>query len=194
MKFHPSLSVIRDEHDALAAMLKSMHLLVQMGPGNDPARFFETLRAMLFYIDQYPERLHHPKETGLLFPKVVAKAPSVQATVDRLDREHGKGEAAVRDLQHLLQGWEFLGESHRADFVAAFDRYVVFYRDHMRLEESEILPAAEQHLSEAEWDELDLAFAQNQDPLTGKHPAPELYAALFKRIVDHAPEPIGFGT
>ena len=194
MKFHESLRIIRDEHDALAAMLKSLHLLVRMGPGNDPARFFDTLRAMLYYIDQYPERLHHPKETGLLLPKVLARVPSVQAAVDRLDREHAKGEAAVRELQHLLLGWEFLGESRRAEFVEAFDRYVVFYRDHMRLEESEILPAAEQHLSEEEWDDLDRAFAENQDPLTGKHPAPELYAALFKRIVDHAPEPIGLGV
>jgi hemerythrin-like domain-containing protein len=194
MKFHESLRIIRDEHDALAAMLKSMRLLVGMGPRSDPARFFETLRAMLYYIDQYPERLHHPKETGLLFPKVVARVPTVQAAVERLDREHAKGEAAVRELQHLVQGWEFLGEARRADFVEAFDRYVVFYRDHMRIEESEILPAAEQHLSEEEWDELDRAFAQNQDPLTGKHRPPEPYAALFKRIVDHAPEPIGFGA
>lgn len=194
MNVHESLRIICEEHDALAAMLKSMHMLVGMGPGNDPARFFETLRAMLYYIDQYPERLHHPKESELLFPKVVAKAPAVRAAVDRLDREHAKGEAAVRELQHLVQGWEFLGESRRAEFVDAFDRYLVFYRDHMRLEEAEILPAAVQHLSEAEWDELDRAFAQNQDPLTGRHPAPELYAALFKRIVDHAPEPIGLGA
>lgn len=168
-------------------------MLVQTGPAGDPARFFDILRAMLYYIDEYPERLHHPKETELLFPRVLAKVPSLQAAIDRLDREHAKGEAAVRELQHLLMGWEFLGESRRDDFVAALGRYAAFYREHMRLEESEILPAAERSLSAQEWAELDQAFAQNQDPLTGRHPPPELYAALFKCIVDRAPKPLGFG-
>jgi len=193
MSVHESLSIIRDEHQALAAMLRSLQMLVRIGPESDPARFFVTVRAMLYYIDEYPERLHHPKETELLFPKVLAKVPSVQPAIERLDREHAKGEAAVRELQHLLMGWEFLGDTRREDFVEALERYVAFYSDHMRLEESEILPAAEQHLSDDEWADLDRAFAANQDPLTGKHPPSELYAALFKRIIDHAPEPFGFG-
>jgi hemerythrin-like domain-containing protein len=28
-----------------------------------------VLRSMMFHIDEFPERLHHPKETELLFPK-----------------------------------------------------------------------------------------------------------------------------
>lgn len=194
MSSHESLRVIMDEHNALTAMLKSLHMLVHKGPGSDPVRFFETSRAMLCYIDEFPERLHHPKETGLLFPKVVAKVPSVKAAVERLDREHAKGEAAVRELQHLLTGWEFLGDSRREIFVATLDRYIVFYGEHMKIEESEILPAAEKHLSEVDWADLNRAFAENQDPMTGRYTAPDLYAALFRRIVDHAPEPIGFGA
>jgi hemerythrin-like domain-containing protein len=188
------LNIIRDEHRALAAMLNTLKMLVRVGPREDPARFFGTTRAMLYYIDEYPERLHHPKETELLFPRVLAKVPSLREAIARLDREHGRGEAAVRHLQYLLMGWEFLGESRRDEFVTALDKYVAFYSAHMRLEESEILSAAEQHLSDEEWADLDRAFAENQDPLTGKHPPSELYAALFKRILDHAPEPFGFGA
>ena len=85
---HRSLEIIRDEHSSLAAMLQSMRMLVDRGPGDDPKNFFDVLRAMLFYIDEFPERLHHPKETELLFPRVAAAAPEVGVAIARLDRDH----------------------------------------------------------------------------------------------------------
>lgn len=194
MNVRQSLNIIRDEHRALTAMLRTLEMLVRVGPSEDPARFFATTRAMLYYIDTYPERLHHPKETKLLFPRVLAKVPALREAVSQLDLEHERGEAAVRHLQYLLMGWEFLGDSQRDEFVSALGRYVAFYNAHMRLEEAEVLAAAEQHLSDEEWQDLDRAFAENQDPLTGKHSPPVLFAALFKRILDHAPKPFGFGA
>src|SRR3990167_8730844 len=101
-----SLQTIKDEHAALAAMLQSLLLMLDRGPGDEPERFFDVLRAMLFYIDEFPERLHHPKESDLLFPRVVRLAPSVMEAVQRLERDHMNGEKAVRELQHLLLAWE----------------------------------------------------------------------------------------
>src|SRR3990167_4051125 len=101
-----SLRIIHDEHEALSAMLRSIGLMLDRGPGNEPERFFNVLRAMLFYIDEFPERLHHPKESDLLFPRVVRLAPSVMEAVQRLERDHMNGEKAVRELQHLLLAWE----------------------------------------------------------------------------------------
>ena len=191
---HRSLEIIRDEHSSLAAMLQSMRMLVDRGPGDDPKTFFDVLRAMLFYIDEFPERLHHPKETELLFPIVAAVAPNVDVAIARLDRDHEYTERAVRDIQHLLLGWELIGEARRQQFVDAFTRYVNLYLSHMQLEEQEILPAAEKYLSEADWKVLDEAFEQNCDPLTGKYKPDAAYEALFTRIVMKAPAPIGLGA
>jgi hemerythrin-like domain-containing protein len=190
---HTSLTIIRDEHSSLAAMLQSMRLLVERGPGDHPERFFDVLRAMLFYIDEFPERLHHPKESELLFPRVARKAPAVAETIERLERDHQSGERLVRELQHLLLAWELLGESRRAAFTEAFRKYVDFYLEHMRSEEQVILPEAEQQFSDADWAELDAAFEQNRDPLTGKYPPDPAYERLFTRIVMKAPAPIGLG-
>lgn len=188
-----TLRVIRDEHMALSAMLQSLHLLVQQGPGDDAKRFFDALRAMLFYIDEFPERLHHPKESDLLFPRVVRVAPKTMAAIERLEQDHMRGEASVREMQHLLLAWELLGDSRRQAFVDAYDRYMHFYLEHMRLEEHEILPEAERSLSAEDWRELDEAFGANRDPLTGKYPATPEYERLFQRIVHDAPAPIGLG-
>ena len=193
MPRHSALQIIRDEHASLAAMLQSMRMMVQRGPADDRRHFFEVVRAMLFYIDEFPERLHHPKESNLLFPKVVKAAPKVLGAIDKLERDHMYSEKAARDLQHLLLSWELLGPSRRAAFEEAFKKYVDFYLDHMNLEESVILPEAERCLSDEDWRELDAAFAENADPLTGHYPPTAEYEKLFSMIVARAPAPIGLG-
>ena len=99
---HTSLQIIRDEHASLAAMLQSMRMMVDRGPADNAENFFDVMRAMLFYIDEFPERLHHPKESNLLFPRVAKAVPQVMGTVDRLERDHMHSEKSVRDVQHLL--------------------------------------------------------------------------------------------
>jgi hemerythrin-like domain-containing protein len=188
-----TLSVIRDEHQALSALLQSLAMLVRQGPGDDAARFFDSVRAMLFYIDEFPERIHHPKESERLFPRLALRSPQTRPAIARLDQDHQRGEAAVRELQHLLLAWELLGEGRRAAFTQALTRYVGFYLEHMRIEEHEILPAAEATLSAQDWSELDQAFGANRDPLTGRHPPTVQYEKLFQRIAREAPAPIGLG-
>ena len=191
---HESLRIIRDEHAALTSMLRSLSMMVTQGPGNEPEQYFDVVRAMLFYVDEFPERLHHPKESNLLFPKVVRVAPGTTEAVKRLEQDHMRSEGAVRELQHHLLAWELLGESRREKFETTTKSYIASYLEHMRLEETAILPEAERSLDAADWKELDAAFASNCDPLTGKYPRDPLYDRLFTKIVMSAPEPIGLGS
>jgi hemerythrin-like domain-containing protein len=193
MQRQSALQTIRDEHASLAAMLQSMRLMVEKGPSDDHRQFFNVLRAMLFYIDEFPERLHHPKESNLLFPKVVMLAPKVMGAVDKLERDHMRSEKAARDLQHLLLAWELLGPGRRAAFEEAVGHYIDAYLEHMNLEENVILPEAERCFSDEDWQLLNEAFAENADPLTGQYRPTEAYERLFSLIVTRAPSPIGLG-
>ena len=190
---HRSLQIIRVEHASLAIMLRSKRKLVETGPGDDSPQFFDVLRGMLFYIDEFPERQHHPKESNLLFPRVLQVAPHLEELVQRLERDHVSGEKAVRELQHLLLAWELLGESRRPAFVEQCMRYVAFLKEHMYLEETVILPEAEKCLSEADWKALDSAFEQNRDPLSGRYPPNPAYDRLFTRIVMQTGSASGWG-
>jgi hemerythrin-like domain-containing protein len=189
---HACLTVIRAEHMALAAVLRTLSMLLARCRAQGTLPDFAVLRAMLFYVDEFPERLHHPKETALLFPRLCARSAAARGVVERLDREHDTGEARIRELQHALLAFEVMGESRRAPFETAVGHYVAFYLAHMRVEESELLPLAEQVLLPEDWAELDAAFARNRDPLTGHPVAPE-YEALFSRIVRIVPAPLGLG-
>lgn len=184
-----SLRTIREEHTSLSAVLRALAAMQERGPGDDsPAVFFDVMRAMLFYIDEFTERQHHPKETQLLFPRLVLHAPDTAALVARLDAEHASGRIAVRELQHLLLGWELLGEPRRVPFAHALVAYVAFYREHLRLEDTVLLPAAQELLSDEEWRDIDAAFASNRDPLGPQGvPRDPTYDRLFTRIALRVP-------
>lgn len=181
-----TLQIIREEHAALAAVLRGMqnHVIDRRRQGVAPD--FTALRAMLFYIDEFPEQRHHRKESAVLFPKLRARTPLARHLLDRLDDEHARGERNVRDLQHALLAFEMLGESRADAFERAVDLHTAFYLEHMALEERNVLPLAQEVLSPEDWGELDSAFEENRDPLTGHVPEPA-YCSLFARLATVLP-------
>jgi hemerythrin-like domain-containing protein len=187
-----ALQIIRDEHSTLAAILRSLLQMLRRGPGDEPEKFFDVVRAMLFYIDEFPEKRHHPKESELLFPMLLRVAAELEAVVDALEAEHERGQHRVRELQHQLLAWELLGEGHRQAFESATTEYVTFYLNHMKVEETKLLPVAELRLRDTDRAELDAAFRTNRDPL-GPDGRQAVYERLFTRIVMSAPAPIGVG-
>jgi hemerythrin-like domain-containing protein len=189
---HVTLRILHEEHAAVAAMLRSILLLLAHHRQQGSLPDFAALRAMLFYVDEFPEKRHHRKESELLFPKLRARSPLARDVLDRLDADHANGERSIRDLEHALLGFEMMGEPRRAAFEQAAQRYVDFYLAHMGIEEQDILPLAARVLTAEDWAELDSAFSANRDPLTGFEPEAE-YRALFTRIVNAVPAPIGLG-
>ena len=179
-----SLATLRAEHVALQRVLRGATALVADARARRREPDFALLRAMLFYLAEFPERHHHRKESALLFPRLRARTPLARHVLDHLDEDHLRGEARIRELAHALAAFEVLGESRRDAFEAALAQYVAFYRAHVALEEDEIFPLAERVLLAADWDELDAEFQVDRDPLTGAD-AQAPYARLAARLRAH---------
>ncbi len=114
-----------------------------------------------------------------------------------LDCDHSRSQQAVRELQHELLGLEMMSDSgdaasRRERFEASMTSYIASYLEHIRIEESVVLPLAERVLTTADWAELDAAFMQNRDPLT-RRDGNDAYRPLFKRILMTLAAPIGLG-
>ncbi|QXL83641.1 hemerythrin domain-containing protein [Comamonas sp. NLF-1-9] len=186
-----ALRIICEEHFSIAAVLRSLRMMLKRGPEDDAPAFFDAMRAMLFYIDEVPEQDHHPKESRFLFAPLLERAPEHVPLLERLEREHVNGERTVRELQHQLLAWELMGEGRRAAFTQALNSYITFYLEHMRLEETLILPAAIKVLTAQDWARIDEAFMANQDPLAGDADRSPEHERLFQRIVHCTPSPIG---
>jgi len=189
---HPALRIVREEHERLAAIVHGMRYLLRTVEERGAEPNLKVFRAMLLYISEYPERLHHPKEDLYLFAPLRRHTSQYDPTVFELEAQHVQGEALVRKLEHLLARYEFGGAAEFAPFREQVGLYADFYFRHMRLEEEIIFPALRGHLSEEEWKEADQAFSANDDPLAGKE-LKESFERLFTLIVSITPAPIGLG-
>jgi hemerythrin-like domain-containing protein len=187
-----ALKIVHEEHQALGAMLQTLRILSSRLRADAKAEDFALVRAILFYIDEFPEKRHHANESNVLFPRLRARSPEAAAVLDRLDKEHAHSQASVRELEHLLLAFEQMGESRHKAFSDALEHFIEFYAHHMQVEEKEVLPLADRLLNGDDWDAVNAAFEEHRDPLSGHKPS-EDYQALFEKILEHAPAPIGLG-
>ena len=187
-----ALNIIRDEHRSIAAVLHGMqHLVRQIGERKtkiDP----KVLRAMLYYLDTFTERMHHPKEDRFLFRPLRRRGPGPDALIAELERDHAEGSASLRRVEQCLIRYEEGGDKEFPEFAREVHRFVNGYWDHMRKEEEHVFPLAEKLLSAADWTAIDRAFGENADPLERSRDEKD-FRKLFSRIVSLAPPPIGVG-
>lgn len=187
-----ALRIVREEHERLAAVVHGMRHLARAMEEEGLRPDLKVLRAMLLYISEYPERLHHPKEDRFLFAPLRDHTHLHDAVLVELEVQHAQGEAMVRRLAHALARHEFGGPVELAYFVQQVKRYADFYSRHMRLEEEVIFPALREHLTEQEWQEAGEAFASNRDPLAGLDLKQD-FERLYTTIVSITPAPWGLG-
>ena len=187
-----AIRIIHDEHRSLAAVLHGMLYLVRDTRLRASAPRFDVLGAMVYYIDAFPERFHHPKEDAYLFKFLRMRNPEAGPLVTQLESEHRAGAEKIRLLEQALERYEYGGAREFPGFAEAVQAYAAFHWDHMRTEEDKLLPLARLHLTTADWAEIDSAFLGHTDALFGPAAGGE-YDALFRRIVNLAPPPIGVG-
>ena len=182
--------IIEEEHRSLAAMLYGMLYIVReiRYVGIEPD--FVLLEAMVHYVDTFLEQLHHPKEDAYLFKLLGSRYPGAAPLLDRLKQEHESGSVKLRELRQALTRYQHGGHAQFPEFAALVADFAAFHWEHMRLEENDLLPLAERHLTDADWDVIDAAFVGHTDPLLGAEQSDE-YRDLFRRIVNLAPPPIG---
>jgi hypothetical protein len=70
-----AIRIIHDEHRAIAAILHGMLYLIREIRDRGAKPNFDLFGAMIYYIDAFPERLHHPKEDMYLFRVLRTRHP-----------------------------------------------------------------------------------------------------------------------
>lgn len=186
-----AIAIIEDEHRAITAVIEGLrHVLGEVRAGTMQPDA-TLLAAMFRYIEEFPERLHHPKEDDFLFERLRARRPELAPVLDALHREHAIGRERFGDLKRLYERYIADPATIHA-FADAVDRYADFHWKHMRREEDEVMPAAAQALTADDWARIDAAFASNSDPIVGVASRKE-FRELFRRLVALLPPPYGVG-
>lgn len=188
---HKAIRIIRDEHRSISAVLSGLRELARMAQDARTHPEFEIFHAMILYINEFPERLHHPKEDQYLFARLVERDPLERPLVDALQAEHVLGAQLVRDLERALLRFESAWPAGIGEFSAAIEKYAQFHWRHMSREENEALPLAQAALTAQDWEVIANAFAGNEDPIAELREKD--FERLYQRIVSLAPAPVGVG-
>ena len=185
-----TIDIIHDEHRALASVLQALRFVVGEIRSGKLQPDFRLLAAMVDYITQVPDKVHHPKEDKYFFPALRARSAEAAALIDFLEQQHAEGYRMTAKLQQALIHYQSVGAAGFAAFDELVQAYLDFNWTHLNREESELLPLARKALSAEDWKELDAAFSANFDPYAG---AEGEFADLFHRIVNMTPAPYGLG-
>jgi nucleotide-binding universal stress UspA family protein/hemerythrin-like domain-containing protein len=185
-----AIGIIRDEHRSLAAVMHAwtgaLAQARQASTGADPV----LMAAIVRYVQQFPLKLHHPKEEEHLFRRLRERTTSCHAELDELARQHERDEQLVAALAQQVEALAAADADGRVALTRTLEAdvagYARFLWDHMGREEGVILPAAHRHLLAEDWATIDAAFADNRDPNFGGD-ADKEYRQLFSRIVNLKP-------
>ncbi len=181
-----AIQVILNEHAQLSAVIGGMLRFVERIEGRERVPGIMVLRAMLYYIREYPEQVHHPKEDYYLFAPLSGRSSELDAVLGTLKSQHAEDEKLVRALEDALTRYELKGEPAFPELRDRVRAFADFYFGHMRLEEEVVLPAAQRLLSKADWEKIDAGFGANRDPFEGSELEDDL-ECLFEMIVEILP-------
>jgi nucleotide-binding universal stress UspA family protein/hemerythrin-like domain-containing protein len=180
-----AIGIIRDEHRSLAAVLHAslerLKSAIAEGARPDP----DLMRTIVYYIKTFMLALHHPKEEEYLFSKLSQRTPQFDPELDELKRQHARDNELVDELSATVERY-IDGATRLEEVDQVLNRYAKFAWEHMGREEGVILPAAQRHLTEEDWSEINDAFQKNRDPRFGGKAEVE-FKHLFSRIVNLAP-------
>jgi hemerythrin-like domain-containing protein len=184
-----AIRLIKDEHRSLAAVLRAAEYVVGKAVSTGKPPDFALLRAMLYYLREFPERRHHPNEDRVLFARIKATTHEADAAIAELEDEHQRGDEMLRGLTIALDNWES-GAADGRLFAEMLSGYASFYWAHMEKEETRVLPVAQDVLSNQDWREIHAVFEAHEDPMFGEDIAND-FRNLFSRIIRLAPPPAG---
>ena len=187
-----ALSIIRNEHRTLAAVVSALeHVATDMAAGK-LSPDYKLLWSIMYYIEEFPERLHHPKEDGVLFPRL--RSHGIDETLDDLGRQHVSSRPHLDALKNILGHMQADIPGAVAEFAEKVSTYASFHWQHMNQEETIVLPKAMEVFSPEDWAEVAASFAENKDPLQNASTQDsDWFRQFYRRLVMLVPEPWGVG-
>lgn len=186
-----ALSIISQDHSNLWRMATTVDQVateIEAGAPVDVAFF----NAVFDYLEQFVDRVHHPKEDDYLFRLLRQRSTAVNAILDSLQVEHLEGPAKVQALRASVAA-AAQGSLTGGELAVALRAYTGGLKNHIVTEEKSVLPLARTALLEADWAEINRAFLDNRDPVFGEQSQAE-FRELYHRVVSLAPESVGLGS
>lgn len=145
---------------------------------------YDRMLDITYYMIHYPTVTHHKIEEAI-FDRLVALRPELEDVVNDLIKQHQQLHNLSTEIENLLRavtGSEAIISRER--IVSLGRQYIELHRQHVTMEESQVLPLASKVVPDQDWDEIGQAAGKHApDPLFGKQVMKD-YQALYQSIIE----------
>ena len=182
-----ALGIIHDEHRSLAVVVNGMRDLLRKAVESNHVPDMVSLKSMVQYLHDFPEKLHHPKEEQFIHARLLQRHPASRSVIEVLEEQHQAEYQAIARLDQALADCAALKPDSVTNLKIDIDGYANAVWKHMGLEETTLLPLANQFLTKDDWMEIAQAFESNNDPRFGEL-SNEAFRRMFTQITHLLPE------
>ena len=179
-----TIEALRQEHISMARLLRVMENLLREISDGQPADY-PLLNEISDYLRGYPDQCHHPKE-DLIYRKLGDRDPDLRELGSDLEYEHARLTKLTNRFGELLTLAQSEAGASPDAFISILDELVRMYRRHMAMEEEHLFPLAIKKLRRPDWDEINSAVFDQDDPLVDE--ASSRYQQIRSEIADLAEE------
>ena len=144
-----AVATIKQEHRSLTRVLYTVQALLNQTVSRYGSPEFGLLSAALYYIDDFQERCHHPKEDEYLFKALRAATAKFNGELDALEAGHVSSAHAMSQLHRYLVHYQGGAATGLQVLKVGVDTYAAQMIEHMRREE-ELLEYCVNVISEPE--------------------------------------------
>ena len=160
------LAVWHDEHVNIARLLDLLESQVRAFHQGDHPNY-DLMGDIVFYLHSFSDCVHHRRE-DVAFRRLVERERGMELVINRLLQEHRVIGAAGDQLSQRLEQAAEDVMAPRAALEAAAATYLVYYRNHLDVEERDVLPRAAKLLTAEDWAAVAAAVPAVSDPLFGQ--------------------------
>ena len=176
------LKTLHDDHVNISRLLDLLESEIERLDADGTAPDFELITLALEYCVDYPGHYHHPRE-DLVYDRLVRRDPMLAGKITELTRDHTTLSEKTNTFATAVGG-AIAGDGTTAARTLGRS-FLARYRRHIDIEEGEIFPAAHEHLTQEDWEKIEVAASSPPDPLFGDH-VRDAYRALHRRIMKRA--------
>ena len=145
------------DHGRMAKVLTATEQLAKDMRRAELRPYLDKLLCVLEYVNEYPEKIHHPFEDKL-FEHLLACNITPEERQQVVDNAARHQEMAAQSAALLESISRPLKAQKLTELRAALSDFVNVQREHMRFEESTVFPMAERYLDASVWEALDTDY------------------------------------
>lgn len=176
-----TIAVLRAEHKVMARLLDLLGEQVDHFEAAEQTDY-ELMKEIIDYFLTIPDLYHHPKE-DLIHARMLRRGAAKAEGMHDIPSEHERVSERLHAFSHALISVLLDAEFPREQFVGIAREFVDGERRHMRGEEAEFFPAAEEILNDQDWADIDGRVSGLKDPLVNGDRSMR-FQAIRERIAD----------